>query len=130
MKDWIIAENIITIAAIITAFTAITIAFMKSSKFLKRVVHFFDDYFGEEERPGQPARPGFSERLGKIESCLEKVDSKFKTVEFSVESIEKELKPNSGTSLRDAVNRIEKRVEKLESRRRADRVLEGIEEND
>jgi len=116
MKDWLIAENIITIAALITAVTVLIVATLKSSRFIKRIVHFFDDYFGEEERPGQPARPGFSERLGKIESCLEKVDSRFKTVELKIESIEKELQPNSGTSLRDAINRIEQRVEKLESR--------------
>ena len=116
MTNWLITESIIAIAALITAATIIIVATVKSSKFIKRIVHFFDDYFGEEERPGFPARPGFSERLGKIESCLEKVDSKFKTVEFNLDSIDKELKPNSGTSLRDAINRIEQRVEKLESR--------------
>lgn len=116
MTDWLIAENIIAIAALITASTVIIIATVKSSRFIKRIVHFFDDYFGEEERPGQPARPGFSERLGRIESCLEKVDSKFKTVEFNLDNIDKELKPNSGTSLRDAINRIEQRVNTLESK--------------
>lgn len=116
MKDWFIAENIITTAAIITAVTVFVVAFSKTSKFIKRVVHFFDDYFGEEERPGVDARPGFSERLGKIESCLEKVDSKFKAIEYKVEHIQAELMPNHGSSLRDAINRIEERLEHVERR--------------
>ncbi len=115
MENWIIAENIVAVAAISTAITIIIISFIKTSKFLKKVVHFFDDYFGEEERPGIERRPGFSERIHSIESSLQKVDDKFQTIEFNINSIEKELQPNSGTSLRDAINRIERRVNALES---------------
>ena len=114
MKDWIIAENILTVAAIITAITVLIVAFRKTSKVVKKAVHFFDDYFGEEERPGVERRPGMSERLSKMEGCLNKVDERFSTLEYKIENIEKELQPNSGTSLRDAINRIENRVEALE----------------
>ena len=62
MNNWLVAENIIAIAALLTAATVIIIATIKTSKFIKRVVHFFDDYFGEDERPGIDARPGFSEK--------------------------------------------------------------------
>lgn len=111
MSEWLITENIITIAAIITAATVTIISVMKTSKFIKKIVHFFDDYFGEEERPGFSARPGFSERLEKIEEKLDHVDTRFDTVELNISSIKKELYPNSGSSLRDAVDKLVARQE-------------------
>ena len=116
MNNWLVAENIIGAAALITAATVLVIALIKTSKFIKRVVHFFDDYFGEEERPGVNARPGFSERMASIEKSLEVGAEKFNTIEYKLDKIDYELRPNSGLSLRDAVNRIEKRVETLESK--------------
>jgi hypothetical protein len=115
MSDWLIAENIIGTAAVITAVTVLIIALVRTSRFVKRVVHFFDDYFGEDERPGVPARPGFSERMASIEKSLEVGAEKFSTIEYKLDKIDYELRPNSGLSLRDAVNRIEKRVELLEA---------------
>jgi len=115
MTDWLVVENIIAIAAFVTACTVITIAFVKTSKVIKRIVHFFDDYFGEEGRPGIEPRPGFSERMASIEKSLEVGAEKFNTIEYKLDKIDYELRPNSGTSLRDAVNRIEQRVEALES---------------
>lgn len=58
---------------------------------LRPLVHgvgqFLDDWNGEPERPGvSPARPGVMARIA---------------------AIEHELHPNGGSSLRDAVNRIE-----------------------
>lgn len=115
MNNWLVAENIIGAAALITAVTVLVIALIKTSKFIKKIVHFFDDYFGEEERPGINARPGFSERMASIEKSLEVGTEKFNTIEYKLDKIDYELRPNSGLSLRDAVNRIEKRVEKLEA---------------
>lgn len=115
MTDWLVVENIIAVAAVLTACTVITVAFIKTSKVVKRIVHFFDDYFGEEGRPGVPPRPGFSERMSSIEKSLEIGTEKFNTIEYKLDRIDYELRPNSGMSLRDAVNRIEKRVQALES---------------
>ncbi|MEU2487015.1 hypothetical protein ABZ593_20705 [Streptomyces sp. NPDC012617] len=57
---------------------------------LRRIEHFIDDWTGEEPRPGVPGRPGVMERLGHFEERLGRV--------------EHELYPNSGESLRDAVD--------------------------
>lgn len=116
MENWLVAENIITAAALITAVTILIVAIVRTSRFIKKVVHFFDDYFGEDERPGVDARPGFSERMASIEKSLEVGAEKFNTIEYKLDKIDYELRPNSGLSLRDAVNRIEKRVETLESK--------------
>ena len=115
MQNWLIAENIIAIAAILTAATIIIVTTIKTSKFIKRVVHFFDDFLGEEERPGVPSRPGFSERMSKVEKQLEKGNERFSVIEDKLDRIDYELRPNSGLSLRDAVNRIERRIEQVES---------------
>ncbi|MFI6317267.1 hypothetical protein ACIBG8_07100 [Nonomuraea sp. NPDC050556] len=60
---------------------------------LRRLSHFLDDWNGEEARPGVPFRPGFAERVALIEA---------------------ELKPNHGSSLRDAINRVEDGVRRVE----------------
>ena len=88
------------IAASVSAITVIIIGFYKVSIITKRFIHFLDDYFGEEERPGFAGRPGMQERL----RCLEE----------EVKTISYEMKPNSGSSIKDAINRIELRLEKLE----------------
>ncbi|WP_336214365.1 hypothetical protein [Nonomuraea sp. LPB2021202275-12-8] len=60
---------------------------------LRRLSHFLDDWLGEEARPGVPYRPGFPERVAAIEA---------------------ELRPNHGTSLRDAITRVENGVRRVE----------------
>jgi hypothetical protein len=115
-QDWLIAENILAIAALITAVTIIVMGSIKMSKFIKKTVHFFDDFIGEEARPGVSSRAGFSERMSNIEKQLNEGTEKFSVIENKLDRIDYELRPNSGLSLRDAINRIEKRVESLESR--------------
>lgn len=58
---------------------------------LKKLSDFLDDVAGEPARPGVPARPGLMER---------------------VQSIEHELFPNSGKSLRDQTNRMEEKLDR------------------
>ncbi|MFF4755543.1 hypothetical protein ACWD5R_32050 [Streptomyces sp. NPDC002514] len=56
----------------------------------RRIDQFIDDWQGEPARPGLPARPGVMERMSGMEDRLTRV--------------EHELYPNSGGSLRDAVD--------------------------
>ena len=60
---------------------------------LNMVREFLEDWRGEEARPGYHKRPGVMERLVSLEE--------------QVNTVTHELKPNSGSSLRDAVDRIE-----------------------
>ncbi|MEU8680801.1 hypothetical protein [Streptomyces sp. NPDC048611] len=64
-----------------------------------KVEDFVDDWQGTDPRPGVPARPGVMSRLGAIEERLARV--------------EHELHPNSGSSLRDAVDRVDERTRQL-----------------
>ncbi len=89
-----------TIAATITAIGVIGVGLYKATKLVKRFIHFLDDYFGEEPRPGFDGRPGMQERL--------------RFMEEEIACISFEMRPNHGTSIKDAVGRIEERLDKLE----------------
>lgn len=65
----------------------------------RRVDELVDDWMGEQERPGVPGRPGVLERVSAIEERLGRV--------------EHELYPNSGASLRDAVDLANHRLARL-----------------
>lgn len=64
-----------------------------------RVDEFVDDWNGTVPRPGVAGRPGVMARLDGIERRLR--------------SVEHELHPNSGGSLRDAVDRVDARTQQL-----------------
>ena len=54
--------------------------------------------------------------MSSIEKSLKKGEERFFTIEYKLDKIDYELRPNSGMSLRDAVNRIEGRLNALESK--------------
>lgn len=90
--------NVLLMAgAAAAALTAILVFVMKVVRPVRRAWRrlddFLGDWFGEPARPGQSARPGVMERLARVEERTA------------------ELKPAfGGSSLADAVNRIEEKV--------------------
>lgn len=80
-------QTLMAIAASITAITVIAIGLKKALVFIKKAVHFFDDWIGSEDNPGM----------------LERLEN----IEKDISEIKKEVTYNSGTSLKDAVRRIE-----------------------
>jgi hypothetical protein len=95
-------EFLMMLAASVTAIGVIWIGLYKATKLVKRFIHFLDDYFGEEARPGFEGRAGLQERL--------------RIIEMEIECISFEMRPNHGTSIKDAVNRIEQRLDQLEQK--------------
>jgi hypothetical protein len=69
----------------------------------RKLDHILDDWAGEEARPGVPARPGIVERISRMEERQVLAGER-------LDRIEHELQPNSGSSLRDAVDRVERSV--------------------
>ncbi|GAA3045145.1 hypothetical protein GCM10020229_65460 [Kitasatospora albolonga] len=61
-----------------------------------RVEGFSEDWQGTEPRPGVPGREGVMARLCGIEERLT--------------AVEHELRPNSGSSMRDAIDRVDRRT--------------------
>jgi len=95
-------DFLMMLAATITAIGVIGVGLHKAVKLVKRFIHFLDDYFGEEARPGFEGRPGMQERL--------------RFMEEEIACISFEMRPNHGTSIKDAVGRIEDRLDKLENK--------------
>jgi hypothetical protein len=98
---------LMTIITIIGATTTVSIFARKLFKIAKRVIHFLDDYFGTEERPGFDKVPGVAERIKNIEENLGYLC-------IRIDNVEKEVTPNHGTSIKDQIGRIERRVLNLE----------------
>lgn len=65
----------------------------------RRTDTFLEDFNGAPARPGFPARPGVMERL--------------QTIEYDVGEMKKELNYNSGSTLKDAVHRIDLNVKEI-----------------
>lgn len=89
----------IDVFAVIAVVVGGLAAAAKASRVLEQFGDTLDDLRGdlrgEPDRPGVPGRPGVMTRLAKIEA---------------------ELQPNHGSSLRDAVNRIEVAVQQISER--------------
>ena len=71
--------------------------------FVRRIVHFLDDWLGREETEAREAQPGVLVRLQRIEQAQAAHTQQFDVVLH-------ELFPNSGGSLRDEVKRSEAAV--------------------
>ena len=80
----------VALVAISGAFALIVRSVRGITKMVKKIDEFMEDWNGIDDRPGRNGRPGVMQRLV---------------------SIEHELRPNSGESLRDAINRIESKVD-------------------
>ncbi|MXM67086.1 hypothetical protein GR925_27565 [Streptomyces sp. HUCO-GS316] len=72
----------------------------------KGVEQYLTDWYGEPDRPGVPARPGVLVRLQRAEEGLAGIGERLGRLEH-------EMQPNSGASLRDAVDRVNTALARL-----------------
>ena len=108
-------EILMWCAAIISLGGAITVLWKIITPLVKKTKHLMDslnrftaDWFGEEEAPGRDRVPGVMERLNNIDG---------------------ELKHNGGSTMKDAVKRIEKKLNVIEGRLLdGDKRMSSIEE--
>lgn len=84
--------------------------------FIRKVVHVIDDMMGEAEREGVPARPGMLVRMSRVESTSSEALTLARNTAAQQADIThalQELYSNNGSSLRDAVERIETKLDGL-----------------
>lgn len=86
MSDWGGVLDVLQYGAAGTGLGMVVFVVKKVWPVFRKVVHIVDDVIGEEARPGVEARPGLMERIA---------------------TIEHEVRPNGGGSIKDAVDRIE-----------------------
>ena len=91
MNDIIIAGAVAT--AIVAIYALVAIPFKTIRIFLTWLDKFRRDWEGEEAEPGRDKVPGVMERLNRLDG---------------------ELSNNGGSSLKDAVQRIEKKLNSIE----------------
>lgn len=106
------AGAVLGLGALVTAITAIVRGSRALAAFMRRWDHFFREWFGEpaDSQRGTPRKPGVPERLGAVESHMGRLCDRVSEVDAQVQRVVHEMHPNSGASLRDAVNRIEERT--------------------
>lgn len=97
------------VTIIAAVFAAVRWAVGKSARQARRVDTFLEDWYGEEERPGVPRRPGVMERLAANEAGQERI-------ELALTAIKRELTTNGGSSLKDRVVSVDGRLAEVEKR--------------
>lgn len=98
-------ETALLVAGAVATVAAASAVLIGVVRFVVRMArnlgHLVDDVRGEPARPGVAERPGILVRLQQIETQIAAVEQR-------VSGVEHELTPNSGLSLRDAVDRVER----------------------
>lgn len=103
-----ITASVISILSAYTLFVKVISPFFKRIKFwMNTWENFMIDWAGQEARPGRAAVPGVMERLNNIDG---------------------ELRNNGGSSIKDAIDRIEKRLD--EGANNFDEIEQAIEKID
>lgn len=102
------AGSLLALGALATAAVALGKAGRRVLRIARTFDLFFREWFGEapDEQRGKPRRPGIPERLGNVEKHMGRMCERLSEVDDRVQRVEHEMHPNSGSSLRDAVDDI------------------------
>ena len=92
-------QTILTVGGVSTAIASLGYVVAKLLKFIQNVTRFMDDWYGTEEYPGVVER-------------LAEGNARFDNIEKEIIIVKAELFTNGGSSVRDAINRIEEAVTK------------------
>lgn len=94
-------------AAIIGAVAALSRAAVWVAGTLRKLGRLADDLIGEPARPGHPEpTPGLLDRVATIEGHVAPLQPRLDDLDRRLAAVEAELRPNGGSTLRDAVDRI------------------------
>lgn len=108
MPPWI--ATLLAIAGGVATIGGAVVAIRQATPVVRTVIGVFNDFAGEPARPGVAARPGVIESLSNIKATQTAQGAQLASVTDELGKVRHELHPNSGLSLRDAVDRMEKAV--------------------
>jgi len=100
----------IGITVIIGALTALGVFFRGFFRMSRRLLAFVDEVTGEPAAYGRPPKPGLVEKVDTIGTTQDEHTSQLDALRRDIETVKHELFPNSGMSLRDAVDRLERQA--------------------
>jgi hypothetical protein len=100
MDDWSWLGSVPYVGGALAVIAGVVAFVRKVLPLVRRIGHFVDDWFGEDGRAGGRPTPGVLDRLKAIEGRLNQIEGQFHT--------------NGGSTLRDAVNRVEQAVKDQE----------------
>lgn len=120
MPPWI--TTLLAIAGGIATISGAVVAVRQATPVVRTIIGVFNDFAGEPARPGVEARPGVIESLsiiktvqaaqGEAQAAQGEELAAIKQTQTEqgekLAAVQHELHPNSGLSLRDAVDRLEK----------------------
>lgn len=99
--------DIVGIAAIIIALGVIFALLRGGNRFFRKANQVLDDWNGTPAEGGHESRPGVIEHFRSIDSTLVQHSELQDRLETKIDSALHELTTNKGSSLKDAINRIE-----------------------
>lgn len=111
LPGWLAHITLGQVVALLFALAMLAGACRWLSRTLRPYRQFAADWSGEPERPGVPARPGVMERLEAIEAKLPELAATADRTHRSVQALTEQFANNGGSSLRDAIDRIERRLD-------------------
>jgi len=109
MPAWI--TDLIPVTPWLAAIGVLVWVAVKVWPFLRKITHFIDDVAGEPARPGIPARPGLMERLGTVEEKQDEQSVSLAQQSAALAVVQHEVTTNHGSSLKDAVKKLEKKFD-------------------
>lgn len=81
--------------------------------FVRKISRLADAFLGTPEDAAVPERPGVPKLLEQHGDKLDSLSNRYALVEYRLDRIEHELHPNSGLSMRDALDRVERQVSEM-----------------
>lgn len=113
MPAWI--TTLLAIAGGVATLSGAIVAIRQATPVVQTIIGVFNDFAGEPARPGHEARPGVIESLAIIKATQIEQGAELASIKETqnaqgekLAAVQHELHPNSGLSLRDAVDRLEK----------------------
>lgn len=109
MPTWI--TDLIPVTPWLAAIGVLIWVAVKVFPFLRKITHFIDDVAGEPARAGVPACPGLMERLSVVEEKQDEQSVALAQQSVSLAVVKHEVTTNHGSSLKDAVKKLEKKFD-------------------
>lgn len=118
---------IVALSIVVGAVVIIVRSFKPVKKLIERLNLFFDDWYGEEPRPGVDPRPGVLSRLHALEDSRQANTAMLTDIQETVQEIQtkvtNELNRNGGSSMKDTATEALRVSREIQQAQEADAIV-------